>query len=1102
MRAVKAISACVLSMVLCLSAAAQSRSISGSVSDKNGEPVLGAAVMVSDTAVGVITDIDGNFSMGNVPSGEVKLTVTCLGYKAQTISVPGTQSKVNVILEEDDYTLDETVVVGYGTQKKVNLTGAISTVASDELEKRSTHSVSAMLQGSVPGLNISTSAGSPGSTPSLNIRGVTSINGAEPIVIIDGAIGDLDRVNPNDIESISVIKDAASAAVYGARAAYGVILVTTKQGSNNEGRAKIRLSGRWGWEEPTTSTEYEDRGYWSVNTINTFWRPTHNGKNYIDYNEEDMLQLLLRVNDKVENPERPWVVKDTYNGKTAWKYYANTDYWHELFNDRNPSQQYNINVSGGNKAVKYYVSGGYDREQGIMKQTPDVFQKFNLRSKITANLTKWMTLTNNTAFYDSKYNFQGVGNVENVIAYGARHFLACFPLRNPASEKEDGTIDAGGWLYDGIPYMSYRVGNGRHIVVGNNNNRNTQAKTDITNTTELVIKPIKQFWITGNFTYRFHQNRNTYRTTNFDYQSGYQGPIKYYTTGAGLNELTESFGTTNYLAGNLFATYEDTWKDAHNFKAVVGMNIETQKYKYVSANGQNLPDNLDDLSLIQPVVVDGKEQLIQTVGGSQSEYALMGFFARINYDYKGRYLFEVSGRYDGSSRFAKGQRWGVFPSASAGWRISEEPFFTPAKNVMNNLKLRASFGSLGNQNVGYYDYIRLVKQTDLSYLFGGDSSLPKYSYLTAPNAGNLTWERSEQWNVGLDMAFFNNRLQATVEGYIRDTKDMLTSGVALPGVYGADPPKMNAADLRTKGYEISLSWKDQIKIGSHPFNYFIKGTISDFESRITKFDNPEKQFSKNYWVGQRLGDIWGFECAGIFQSDEEAREWTSKVDQSYMATYLENSTWSAGNLKFVDLDGDGIISEGEKTVDKPGDRKILGNSLAHLQYGFTVGFDFYGFDVSAFFQGTGNHYWYPDGGSFAFWGPYSLGYCSFLPKNFMDNVWTPDNTDAYFPKAGSNRASNSKAELGVVNSRYIQNIRYLRFKNLTVGYSLPKDLLKKAKIGSIRVYFTGENLCYWSPIKKVSKYVDPEAAISRDGDYNNGFYPWQKSYMFGIDITF
>ncbi|MCQ2186286.1 MAG: TonB-dependent receptor [Bacteroidales bacterium] len=1093
MRAVKAITACVLSMVLCLSAAAQSRTISGVVTDKSGEPVTGAAVLVSGTTVGVITEIDGNFSLGNVPSGEASLTVTCLGYKAQTISIPATQTKVNIILEEDDYTLEETVVVGYGTQKKVNLTGAISTVSADELENRSAHSVSAMLQGSVPGLNISTSAGSPGSTPSLNIRGVTSVNDAEPIVVIDGAIGDLDRLNPNDIESISVIKDAAAAAIYGARAAYGVILVTTKSGKDKDGKATVRLSGRWGWESPTTSTEYEDRGYWSVETINRFWRPSHSGSNYIDYNENDMLELLRRVNDKTENPDRPWVVEDTYKGKNVYKYYGNTDIYHEVFSDRNPQQQYNLSINGGNDRFKYYISGGYDRQQGIIKQTPDVFQKYNLRAKMSVKVTDWLTVSNNTAFYNSKYSFQGVGNVENVFAYLNRHFLANYTQKNPD----------GSWVYE-VPYQSYRVGNGRHIVLGNSNNRTTNAKTDLTNTTEFVIKPVKQFWITGNFTYRFIQNRNTARTTNFDYLSGalVGGPIAYYDTGAGLNELTESVGTYNYLAGNVFATYEDTWNDAHNFKAVVGMNIETQNYKKISASGQNLPNTLDDLSLIQPVKgADGSEQLIQTVGGGQSEYALMGFFARINYDYKGRYLFELSGRYDGSSRFAKGHRWGLFPSGSLGWRISEEPFFAPAKKAVNNLKIRASFGSLGNQNVGYYDYIRLVKTGDLDYLFGGDSSKPKYSYLTAPNAGNLTWERSEQWNVGLDMAFFNNRLQATVEGYIRDTKDMLTAGVALPGVYGADSPKMNAADLRTKGYEISLSWKDQVKVGKHNLGYFVKASISDFDSRITKYDNPT-QILTDYYVGQRIGDIWGYEVGGIFQSDAEAQEWTSKVDQSDRAQYLEGGKWSAGNLKFIDKNGDGIIGVGKNTVEDHGDLINLGNSLAHLQYGFTVGLDFLGFDVSAFFQGTGNHYWYPTGSNFAFWGPYSLGYTSFLPKNFLDNVWSPENPDAYFPKAGSNRASNSKGELGTANSRYIQNIRYLRFKNLTVGYSLPKNLLKKAKIGSIRVYFTGENLCYWSPIKKHSKYVDPEAAITRDGDYNNGFYPWQGSYMFGIDITF
>ena len=372
---------------------AQSRQVSGTVLDEQQLPIIGAAVMLTGGGnVGAVTDVDGNFVL-SVPSGDVTLDVTCLGYESKTVAVSKSQSTITIVLKEDSMMIEETVVVGYGTQKKVNLTGAITTVDSKELQDRTSHSLTNMLQGSVPGLNITTSSGTPGSSGSINIRGVTSINDAEPIVVIDGAIGDLDRVNPNDVASISVIKDAAAAAVYGARAAYGVILITTKSGGDQDGKATVRYSGKFGWEEPTTSTDYETRGYWSVYTVDKFWQADA-GKKYTTYNDYDMGQLLARVNDKTEHPDRPWVVEDVRNGKKQWVYYANTDWYHELYKDRHPVQKHSVSISGGNKAVRYLLSGSYDKQVGLIKQNPDVYQKYNLRSKIDFNINKWFKMSN------------------------------------------------------------------------------------------------------------------------------------------------------------------------------------------------------------------------------------------------------------------------------------------------------------------------------------------------------------------------------------------------------------------------------------------------------------------------------------------------------------------------------------------------------------------------------------------------------------------------------------------------------------------------------------------------------------------------------------
>ena len=1069
------------SMVL----SAQNRSISGKVFDTNEEPLIGVTVTIENTTIGAITDIDGAFTL-QVPEGKVVLNVSYVGFVPQKVTVASGQSNVTVRLSEDAVLLNEVVVVGYGKQKKVNLTGAVASVGGEELENRVTKSLSSMLQGTVAGLNVTTSSGVPGSSASINVRGITSIHESEPLVLIDGAVGDIDRVNPNDVESISVIKDASAAAIYGARAAFGVILVTTKSGAAKDGKATVRYSGRFGWQAPTTSTDYETTGYWSVYTINQFWQ-ANSGTLYVDYTDQDMQELWNRVNDKTEHPDRPWVVEDVRNGRNQWVYYGNYDWWHSLYRDNRPMQQHNVSISGGKDDVKYFVSGSYDKQTGILRENPDIYRKYNLRSKIDFRINEWLTMSNNTSFYSSQYSYLGDGDVENTLAYSARHALACFPQKNPD----------GSWLYS-TPYLNYKVANGRHILLGENSHRNVERSTDFTNTTRLVYAPIRELSFTGDFTYRQYQSRNTSRSNVMYYREYPDGELLSYATGAGANRLDEAVNTNQYYSTNIFGTYDDTFNQAHHLSVVGGMNYEAWKNKNISAYGENLVStDLDDLDLVGQ---NAEGATITGVGGGQNEYALLGIFGRINYDYKSRYLFEVSGRYDGTSRFASGSRWGFFPSASAGWRISEESFFQPVRQWIDNLKVRGSFGSLGNQNISsYYSFARLISISSLGYTFGEGSVLPKYSSLSAPIASGMTWETAQQWDFGFDLTMLGNRLNLTVDGYIRDTKDMLTDGVDLPGVYGADLPDMNAADLRTKGYEITLNWRDRLTLGNKPFEYSVGLNLSDYKSVITKYDNENKTFAKDYYEGMEIGEIWGYVTDGLFQTDEEAKAYAEKVVLSYV---LKGQTggWQAGDVKFVDLDGDGKVGIGSNNVDNPGDRKILGNSLPSFSYGISASAQWNGFDVSAFFQGTGNHYWYPAGQSMPFWGPYSYPYLSFLQKDFLADVWTAENTDAYFPRAMAYSASGGV--LSNVNDRYLQNLRYLRFKNLTVGYTLPQSWTGKARIESVRIYFTGENLCYWSPLKKHSKYVDPEAAIDRSDAYNNAYYPWQKSFLFGIDVTF
>lgn len=821
-----------VTVVLSRTKSSGKRTITGQVNDASGMPVPGAVVMVVGQSGGTVTDGSGRFSMP-ASDGEVTLAVQCLGYVEKTQLLSAAADNIVVTIDEDALSIDETVVVGYGVQKKVNLTGAISTVSSENLENRTAPTLTHMLQGSVPGLNVTTSSGRPGNSASINIRGINSINGGSPLVLVDGAEGDLSRVNPADVESISVIKDASAAAVYGARASFGVILVTTKSGTEADGMATVRVNSRFGWEAPTTSTEFENRGYYSVYLNDLFYRAA-NGTNYTYYTQSDMQELWARVNDKRENPARPWVMIDQRDGRDTYLYYANTDWYHELFRDRRPNQQHSVSLSGGTAHVKYLLSGSYNREEGIFRRNTDKLDKYSFRSKISFDIKKWLNLTNNTSYYKYRYRYPGPSDVNTAFSLMTVHALASYPAHNP-----DGTS---------IGYTSFANNNyvmdGLLTILDNPNYKNEDNKDNLSTTTELTIKPLASLEIRANFTYALNQNRYMNRATNTEY-SRYPGETVQVTNSRSIDSLKEKTETQHYYATNIYATWTKCIAKSHNIKLMAGFNWETKHYKDVGAKGYYLmSQTLNDLNLVGSDA-DGNPRM-ETSGG-QNEYALEGFFGRLNYDYKGRYLFEASGRYDGTSRFASSHRWGFFPSMSLGWRISEEKFFAPIKNTMNSFKLRYSYGSLGNQLVGYYDYIRKIAIGTGSYTFGSGSK-PTIATIGAPVASNLTWEKTLQHDLGVDLAFFGNRLMFTADAYIRDTKDMLTAGVALPAVYGASSPKMNAADLRTKGYEFQLSWRDGFNLFGKPFNYSVTASFSDYITEITKFDNPERTFAKSYYV--------------------------------------------------------------------------------------------------------------------------------------------------------------------------------------------------------------------------------------------------------------
>ena len=1065
-------------------APAGSRTITGTVNDSHELPLAGVAVTLEgDNTRGTVSENNGSFTI-TVPNADAVLSFTYLGYISKKVSVPASQNNLKVFLAEDAVKMEDVVVVGYGTQKKVNLTGAIATVDDTQLASRSAPSVAHMLQGAVPGLTISTTSGRPGNSADLNIRGITSINGGSPLVLIDGAEGDLMKLNPNDVASISVIKDASAAAIYGARAAYGVVLVTTKEGDDS-GKTRVSYSGRWGWNAPTTSTDYETRGYYSVYVNDLFWHADA-GTNYTNYTEQDMMELWARRNDKVENPERPWVKIDQRDGRDTYVYYANFDWYHYLFKDEHPNTSHSVSLSGGNSKVKYMLSGNYYSEEGLFRQDPDRLQRINFRSKISFDINKWLKISNNTSYYNYQYYYPGPSGVNTAFSLGTVHGLASMMPYNP-----DGTS---------VYYTSlskYSIMDGLPTIMNKGGHYNKDKTDNMSTTTELTWTPVKGLEIKGNFTYMFNTQHNLNRQVNTEY-SQYPGEVQTLSTGSRFQDkLYEKTMMHNYYQANVYATYAHTWNEKHNFKAMAGFNWETKYLKDVSATGYNLlSETLMDLNLVGQGA-DGNERM--EVGGGQNEYALMGFFGRLNYDYKGKYLVEVSGRYDGTSRFKRGHRWGFFPSLSLGWRISEEPFFEGIRKNFNNLKIRYSYGQLGNQNVGYYDYIRKISIGNQNYLFGGDK--PTTATISAPVASNLSWETSIHNNLGVDMSFLNNRLAFSADFYIRDTKDMLTAGVALPSVYGADSPKMNSADLRTKGYEITVSWRDRHMVAGKPFSYGISASLGDYKSKITKYKNDDMLLTDHY-VGETLGELWGYRTDGLFKTDEEAARYQAQINDKtvnnrvYTSSDASAAHLMAGDVRFRDLDGNNIINNGDGTVKNPGDMRVIGNSLPRYTYSIRGDLNWNGFDFAVFFQGVGKIDWMPSANCYYFWGPYSFPTTTFIAKDFERLAWSEDNRNTYFPRRRSYQTS-SAGSMNVKTDRYLQDASYIRLKNITLGYTIP---INKRILEKVRVYVSGENLAYWSPLKRYSKTVDPEVATT--SATNDCLYPYSRTFSVGVDITF
>jgi TonB-linked outer membrane protein, SusC/RagA family len=1065
--------------------AQQSVSAKGIVRNEKNEPVEGATVTVENKSANFLnateTNVNGEFVFYNLaPGGPYNFTVTHTGYENKALTGYTYQSGQPINLEiqitGSSSQLSDVVVVGYGTQKKANLTGAVGQVDAKAMRDRPVANASQALQGRVPGMNVNFGDGRPGSGGNLNIRGFGTLNRGSistPLVLVDGVPGNINLINPRDIENISVLKDASSAAIYGARAAFGVVLVTTK--TAKKGKTTVSYSNNFSWQTPTVSTDFMTDGYDVAMMMDEgFTRAT--GNSYTRYTDEDYAELKKRQTDK----SLPSVVIDNRNGKDMYIYYGNTDWWNTMFRDKMPSMQHTISVAGGSEKVDYYISGRYYNQKGMMRINQDEYNLFNFRAKINAKVTPWLTLYTNTQFNTDRYEYPGWGWNSNFVSITV-HALPSYVPVNP-----DGTATYRTEL------NNYTIGDGIYADLLYGKSKGVIANYNLQNTIGGVIKVTKDFDITANYTYELNPagDGNTHEWTRRTRApwSIYPGVISY----VGLDRYIEFLRLGQYHVINAYGTYQKTIQ-RHNMKLIAGYNQEFRSSKLIRGERSDLlSEDLNDLNLGTGT---------NLASGGASEWALMGFFGRINYDFDGKYLLELNGRYDGTSRFPKGNRFGFFPSVAAGWRISSEKFFEPLAGVVSDLKFRGSYGSLGNQLTSSpYPTTEVMGSGQNNWIIDGGRT----QYLSAPTPLSpvLTWETTTSTNVGVDLGLFRNRLTASFDLYRRTTKDMLTNGPTLSAVFGASSPPQNVGELVTKGFELSINWQQNNKVAGKDFYWSIGGVLADYTSKITSFFNPTWRLT-DYYAGRSAGAIWGYITDGYFVSDEEAAKWgQDKVAQSLVYRQIRSSPgeWNrlrAGDLKFKDLNGDSIINNGANTLLDPGDMRIIGDSLPRYSFGITGSVAWNNFDLSFFIQGIGRKHWYPGNNSDKFWGPYSRSYYSFTPVDFRDKIWSPENPNAYFPRLRSYEALNDGGTLRQPTDRYLQDLAYVRLKNISIGYTLPAKIMSRFGFTNCRFYVTGENLITFT--KFDTKYIDPEMAAT---EVNGRVYPFMKSYAFGLDLSF
>lgn len=1024
------------------------RTVTGTVQDVNGEPLIGVSIMVKGTTTGVVSDIDGNYSIG-VTSGDDLLVFTYIGFSDQEIMV-GNQTRIDVILEEDTQVLDEVVVVGFGTQKKVNLTGAVTSVGSEVFENRPVSNVGKALQGVVPNLNINISNGGPNTAPSFNVRGGTSMaynsnsnkyeiqNGA-PLILVDGIEMSptlLNQMNPNDIESMSVIMDASASAIYGTKAAFGVILVTSKSGKFNQ-KGRINYSYDVSWDTPTALPDVldaytiqkasMDKNSWTLGKPSTA-------------DEEKLEAMQNYLNDP--RPENAYYM----NGNTI-EWVASMDPYKEVVRKWSPTQKHNLSFQGGSEKVAYYLSLGYQTQEGMYNINTDQYKRYNATARINAKVNNWFNIEGKINFnqtnYDEPYIVGGKGSI-----WSAMRGEVGKNINMPIKTGPDDPVP-NAYTDNILAWLSYGA-----------RTNSTSSTTSLAISPEFIILP-EVLKIKADLSYLPQLVQSNRRSPQHSYITTSWTPVSEQSEAQEHRGRIEKANTDAYTI-NVYADFNKRFAEVHNVSAVLGFNQESVDYTRVITNLRGLfsPD------ILKPDAAD--DPSLHTISTSSQRRTGRAMFGRINYNYKERYLFEVNGRYDGSSRFTPDARYLFFPSFSLGWRIAEEEFMSSTRDWLDNLKIKASWGQLGDQPGSYYPYQAVMNSEKANFLLDGKYvTTVKVPGLVSPN---LTWQKATSKNLGIEANMLTNRLEFAFDLFQRKTTDILTDGAtAYPSVLGATPPLENSGSIMASGWELRASWRDRLPNG---LSYSATFTLADSRTKVLNYAaNPTNNVGSLY-KGGYLGDIWGYEIGGILQSED--------LTLNEAGTgYIFNGPYHSGNLYpgyiwYQDLNGDGKIDTGTYTLDNPGDMRIIGNSAPRYKYGLIGNVAYKGFDLELFLQGVGKRdYWT---GSSTYWGGGAGS------KWMYERTWTPDRTDAEFPMYGVTPS---------VSGKYLLDASYLRLKQVIFGYTVPKVITQKLKLDRLRFHLSGYNLFEISDIPGLF-----------DLDLMSDAYPIQRTVSFGVQIGF